>query len=77
MQTLKNRNVIQHTCVLTKTHIDFFYLSPSLSFSPVTTDAGDGDRRAGPRARTGHGSGGGGGGGGSVICPPIEKNCDL
>jgi len=52
----------------------FFYLSPSLSFSPVTTGAGAGDRRARPGARAGHG---GGGGGGSVICPSIEKNYDL
>ena len=55
-------------------------ISLPLSFSPVTTGAGAGDRRARPGARAGHGSGGGGGGGGggSVICPSIEKkNYDM
>ena len=47
-----------------------FFISLPLSFSPVTTGAGAGDRRARP----------GGGSGGSVICPFIEKKiviCDL
>ena len=42
------RNAIQHTCFSTKKHMDFFV---SLSFSPVTTGAGAGDRRARPSAR--------------------------
>jgi len=50
------------------------FLSLPLSFSPVTTGASAGDRRARPsacaRARAG---GGGGGGGGSVICYSIQK----
>ena len=59
-----------------------FFISLPLSFSPVTTGAGAGDRRALPGARARHGSGGGGGGGGgdgSVICSSIKKImiCDL
>ena len=55
-----------------------FFISLPFSFSPVTTGAGDGDRRARPgtppRARAGRGSSGGGGdGGGYVIYHSIEK----
>ena len=45
----KIRNAIQHICVLAQKKTQGFFLS--LSFSPVITGAGAGDRRVRPGAR--------------------------